>query len=139
MAATPSKPITTVVSYPSKDPKTGAPLTFNMEYYLSKHMPLIDKVWGKHNMLRWHIHQFPSPDPVTGEAPPYGVQTTIYWETVEDFKAAMADAGSAVTGKDVERFSNVWPVIWTGEVAGSEERGGVEENMKSFVYGEGGL
>lgn len=139
MATGTNKLIATVVAYPAVDPKTNEPLTFDMPYYLSKHMPLIDKVWGKHGLLRWHITQFPNPDPFTGEAPLYGVQTTLYWNKIEDFQAAMADPGSQVTGKDVARFSNVHPVIWTGEVAGSQERDGVERNIAEFVYGEGGL
>jgi uncharacterized protein (TIGR02118 family) len=135
-----TKPLlATVVAYPSMHPTTSTPLQFNMPYYLSTHMPLIHKVWGPHGLLRWHIAQFPNPDPVTGEAPLYGVQTTLYWKSVEDFKAALADPGSQLTRKDVERFSNVMPVIWTGEVAGTGEREEIERDGREFVYGEGGL
>jgi hypothetical protein len=90
-------------------------------------------------MISWTITQYPSPDPVTGQNPPYGVQTTLYWNSVADFQAAMADEGSKVTGADVARFSNVWPVIWTGEVAAQEARDAIEKDMKEFTYGEAGL
>jgi uncharacterized protein (TIGR02118 family) len=131
--------VTTHVAYPSKDPKSGDAITFDMPYYLSKHMPLIDKVWGPHGMIRWNITEFPEKDPLNGEPLPYRVQTTVYWKSIDDFKAAMADPNSQVTGKDVQKFSNVWPVIWVGGVAGSGDRDGIERNIKEFVYGEGGL
>ncbi|KAJ4368415.1 hypothetical protein N0V83_006772 [Neocucurbitaria cava] len=41
----PSTNITAVVSYPSKHPESGEALKFNMEYYLSTHMPMIEKTW----------------------------------------------------------------------------------------------
>lgn len=41
---TSDKRIAVVVSYPATDPKTGDALKFDMDYYLAKHMPLIDKV-----------------------------------------------------------------------------------------------
>ena len=131
--------ITVVVAYPSTDPKTSDAIKFNMPYYLSTHMPLIDKVWGPHGMLRWSITEFPDPDPFSGQAPPYRVQTTLHWKSVEDFKAAMGDEGSKVTGEDVKNFSNVWPVIWVGTVTGSQGREEMEENMKNVVYGQAGL
>lgn len=132
-------PVAVVVSYPSTDSKTSDPLKFDMDYYTSKHMPLIDKVWGPHGMLSWSINTFPNPDPFSGQAPPYGVQTTVIFESVDAFKAAMADEGSKVTGEDVANFSNVFPAIWTGEVGAKEGKEGIEKNRKEFVYGKAGL
>lgn len=90
-------------------------------------------------MLSWSINTFENPDPVTGQAPLYGVQTTIHWASVDDFKAAMADEGSQVTGADVAHFSNVFPLIWTGQTAASGNKEQIEKNRKEFVYGEAGL
>jgi hypothetical protein len=42
------------------------------------------------------------------------VQTTCYFEYVEDIMLAL-DKGSAETRPDVEKFSNVFPVLWVGE------------------------
>ena len=78
---------------------------------------MIEKAWSPFNMRSWTINQFPNPDPVTGQAPPYGVQTTIYWDSVDDFKAALGGPMKDETAKDVSVFSNVFPVIWVGEIA----------------------
>jgi uncharacterized protein (TIGR02118 family) len=109
-----------VVAYPSKHSETGEALRFDMEYYLSEHMPMIEKAWRPFGMRSWSVNQFPDPDPVTGQAPPYGVQTTVYWDKVEDFKAALSGPMKDETAKDVSVFSNVFPVIWVGEISGTK-------------------
>ncbi len=109
--------VAAVVAYPSKHPETGEDLKFDMDYYLSGHMPMIEKAWSPFGMRSWTINQFPNPDPFTGQAPPYSVQTTIYWDKVDDFKAAMNGPMKDETAKDVSVFSNIWPQIWVGEIA----------------------
>jgi uncharacterized protein (TIGR02118 family) len=109
-----------VVSYPSKHAETGDDLKFDMNYYLSDHMPLIEKAWGPFGMRSWSINQLPNPDPVTGQAPPYGVQTTIYFDTVDDFKKALGGPMAEECSNDVKKFSNVYPSIWVGEITGTQ-------------------
>lgn len=104
-----------VVAYPSKHPETGEPLKFDMEYYLSGHMPLIHKAWSPFGMKSWSINQLPDPDPM-GQSPPYRVQTTIYWEKPEDFTAALNGPMKDECAEDVKKFSNIFPVIWIGEI-----------------------
>lgn len=106
--------IAAVVAYPSKHPETGDPLQFDMEYYLSTHMPMIERAWGPCGLKSWSINKFQDPCPATGQTPPYLVQTTCYFDSVGDFKAALEN-GSKETKPDVEKFSNVFPVIWVGE------------------------
>jgi uncharacterized protein (TIGR02118 family) len=106
--------IAAVVAYPSKHPETGEPLQFDMKYYLSTHMPLIESVWGPHGLKSWSINEFPSPCPLTGQTPPYLVQTTAYFDSMEELKNAL-EKGSEKSRPDVEKFSNVFPVIWVGE------------------------
>jgi hypothetical protein len=61
------------------------------------------------------VHQqFQDPCPISGQTPPYFFQTTCYFDTIDDFKAAL-EKGSEETKPDVEKFSNVFPVIWVGE------------------------
>lgn len=110
--------ITSVVGYPSKHPESGEALKFDMEYYLSTHMPMIERVWGAHGMTSWSITEFPNPCPLTGQTPPYLVQTTCYFDTVDNLKTAF-EKGAATTVPDVEKFSNVFPVVWIGEATKS--------------------
>jgi uncharacterized protein (TIGR02118 family) len=106
--------IAAVVGYPSKHPETGEALTFNMDYYLSTHMPMIKRAWGPYGLASWSIITFPPTCPLTGNTPPYLVQTTCYFDTVENLKKAF-EKGADETGPDVANFSNVFPHIWIGE------------------------
>lgn len=112
--STPHDLVATVVGYPSKHPESGENLVFDMDYYLSSHMPLIEKVWGQYGLQSWSITTFPDPCPVSARKPPYLVQTTCYFDTVENLKLAL-ETGASQTVPDVEKFSNVFPEVWVGE------------------------
>lgn len=122
--------IAAVVAYPSKDPESGEALKFDMAYYISTHMPLIERVWGPHGLRSWSINQFPNPCPLSGGTPPYSVQTTCYFDSVEDLTTAL-EKGAEETKPDVEKFSNVFPVIWVGDTGASNSTaGGIAENAR---------
>jgi uncharacterized protein (TIGR02118 family) len=106
--------VAAVVAYPSKHPETGDALQFDMKYYLSDHIPLIQSVWGPHGLKSWSINEFPNPCPLTGQTPPYLVQTTCYFDSIEELKTAL-EKGGEKSRPDVEKFSNIFPVIWVGE------------------------
>jgi uncharacterized protein (TIGR02118 family) len=107
--------VAAVVSYPSLHPDTKEPLKFDMTYYLSTHMPLIHKAWSPFGMKSWSINQFASPDAL-GQTPPYGVQTTIYWEKEQDFVDALNGPMREECSEDVKKFSNIYPSIWIGGI-----------------------
>ncbi|KAF2750094.1 hypothetical protein M011DRAFT_474574 [Sporormia fimetaria CBS 119925] len=107
-----------VVAYPSTHPETSEPLQFNMSYYLSHHLPLIERVWAPYGLQSWSINEFQNPCPLTGKTPPYLVQATVYFDTLENFRIALEKA-VAETGPDLENFSNVQPVVWVGGEKGT--------------------
>jgi uncharacterized protein (TIGR02118 family) len=107
-----------VVSYPSKT-ESGEPLQFDMDYYFSGHMPLIEKAWAPFGMKSWHVNRVPDKD-VLGQSPPYGVITTIYFDTPEDFVKALTGPMANECSEDVKKFSNVMPSIWVGNVTGTK-------------------
>lgn len=109
-----SAKIASVVGYPSKHSETGEALVFDMDYYLSTHMPMIERLWGPYGLESWSINTFPATCPLTGNTPPYLVQTTCYFDTVENLKTAF-EKGASESQPDVAKFSNVFPVIWIGE------------------------
>lgn len=77
-------------------------------------MPMIERAWVPYGLTSWSINEFPDPCPLTGEKPPFLVQTTCYFGSIEELKKAL-EKGSEKTKPDVEKFSNVFPVIWVGE------------------------
>lgn len=50
--------VSCVVAYPSTT-KEGGETTFDMDYYLSTHMEMIDRFWKKHGMKSWEVQSFP--------------------------------------------------------------------------------
>jgi uncharacterized protein (TIGR02118 family) len=56
-----------------------------------------------------------------GSTPPYIVCTTIYWDSVDNLKAALGAPEAKETSADVARFTNVYPTIWISDVVGSKK------------------
>ncbi|KAE9965897.1 hypothetical protein EG327_000298 [Venturia inaequalis] len=102
--------IACTVLYPNE-----ADATFNMDYYLSTHMPLVHKHFGSHGMQSWSVIEFqPGPD---GAKPQYSVQATLVFEKAEQVSKALEAEGTVVFG-DVPNFSNKQPVFLMGDVKG---------------------
>ncbi|PVI03573.1 hypothetical protein DM02DRAFT_612193 [Periconia macrospinosa] len=104
------------LSFASFHPTTNEPLQFNMTYYLESHIPLVESLWGPQGAASWDIVEFQNPDPFTGESPPYLFQSTVNWNASQDkiIKAVLDNV--PVTGPDVDRFSNIQPIIWYGNI-----------------------
>lgn len=109
--------IAAVVAYPSQHPESGEKLIFDIDYYLASHRPMIERTWGPHGLKSWSINTFADSCPLTRTRPLYLVQTTCYFEKVDNLKLALEKGGDE-TRPDVEKFSNVFPVIWVGQVGG---------------------
>ncbi len=110
---------TSLVSLTVHDMAILAPTKFDMAYYFSTHMPMIDKYWGPYGMKSWSVAEFSPALSLDGSMPPYIVQTTVYWDSVEDLKKALGAPESEETGADIAKFSDVHPVIWVSEVQGA--------------------
>jgi uncharacterized protein (TIGR02118 family) len=93
-----------VVAYPRKD---GA--TFNKEYYLSTHMPLVEKYWKKHGLKSYAVTELNADGPYT-----YSV--VMEFDSYEGFGAAAADPNTKEVMDDVPNFSNEQPVLVHGAV-----------------------
>ncbi|KAI0199772.1 hypothetical protein F4808DRAFT_198979 [Astrocystis sublimbata] len=87
--------------------------TFDMEYYLAKHMPLVQKEWTSYGLKSWKVAKF------TNEESPYAVQAWLEWESKEHADKGIASAGGANVFADVPTFSNVKPVVLSGDEVGS--------------------
>ncbi|ROV99553.1 hypothetical protein VMCG_06356 [Cytospora schulzeri] len=84
--------------------------TFDMEYYQTKHMPLVSAKWANFGLKQYFVADLRA-------APgPYSIQTTMVWEgTLENFQKAVAETGAEVMG-DVANFSSEKPTLLTGTV-----------------------
>lgn len=79
---------------------------FNMDYYLSTHMPLADSKWKSLGLEKWEVV-----DLVEG---PYSAQAILHFKDMDAFKAASGGPSAPEVFGDVPNFSNEEPVIIVG-------------------------
>ncbi len=96
------------VMYPHSDGKT-----FNMDYYETKHMPMVAGYLGE-NLVKYTIEKgLASGLPNT--ALPYMAIGTFYVKSLSDYQAAIAPNRDAIRA-DFANYTNVAPVILISEV-----------------------
>ncbi len=76
--------------------------TFDMDYYLSTHIPLVEELFQPVSI---EVNEGVS-GAEEGSPPPYAVMTDITFATLEDLQNAVATHGAEVIG-DIPNFTNV--------------------------------
>ncbi len=98
------------VLYPNEDDTK-----FDMSYYLSTHMPLVQEKFGPFGLKGYTVVDYkPGPD---GAKPAFCTGCTLIWEKADDLLAALGSGEPAqkVLG-DITNFTNKSPIFIGGEV-----------------------
>lgn len=93
-----------IVAYPRKEGST-----FDKEYYLSKHMPLVKKHWKKHGLRSYAVTELNADGPYTYSA-------VLEFESLEGIGAAVQDRNTNEVMDDAKNFSSEPPVLLHGAV-----------------------
>ncbi|CEJ81750.1 hypothetical protein VHEMI01863 [[Torrubiella] hemipterigena] len=80
---------------------------FDMDYYLSKHMKIVQENWGSLGLQSWEILQFP-------EDAPYQVQATLKWDSLDSYKAAASGPSATAVFGDIPNYTTAKPVSLAG-------------------------
>ncbi|KAF3400146.1 hypothetical protein F1880_008454 [Penicillium rolfsii] len=96
----PAKKVAVQVIYPA-----SAASTFDMDYYMKTHIPLVEKRWGPEGLLSWVVF-------AGVEDADYHVQAVLTWESLEAYNARTGEE----IANDINNFTNVLPYRWIGEV-----------------------
>ncbi|KAK3675282.1 hypothetical protein LTR78_004792 [Recurvomyces mirabilis] len=96
---------TTTVLYPEGT-------KFNMEYYMSSHMPFVGKKLGPHGLKSWKVLEFPA-------GSPFCVQATLEWESQQKFETAGASPEMKEVLDDVPNFADKQPTLMPGTIKGT--------------------
>src|ERR1044072_9724412 len=96
------------VMYPYAEGKT-----FNMEYYETKHMPMVAKFLGS-NLVKYTIEKGLASG-IPNQPLPYMAIGTFYVKRLEDYQAAMGPKRDAIRA-DFANYTNITPVILVSEV-----------------------
>lgn len=99
------------IMYPFAEGKT-----FNMEYYETKHMPMVAKFLGS-NLVKYTIEKGLSSG-IPNQPLPYIAIGTFYVKSLDDYQAAIAPNRDAIR-TDFANYTNIAPVILVSEVVGS--------------------
>jgi uncharacterized protein (TIGR02118 family) len=96
------------VMYPFAEGKT-----FNMEYYESKHMPMVAGYLGS-NLVKYTIEKGVASG-IPNQPLPYMAIGTFYVKSLEDYQAAIGPNRDAIRA-DFPNYTNATPVILVSEV-----------------------
>ncbi|KAE8449531.1 hypothetical protein EG329_008140 [Mollisiaceae sp. DMI_Dod_QoI] len=82
---------------------------FDMNYYLTSHMPLVEKQFTPHGLQKWTVVK-PEPDNL------YVAQCILYFKDQKGFEEALGGAANILS--DVPNYTDVQPVHFAGGVVG---------------------
>ena len=96
------------VMYPSGEGKT-----FNMEYYETRHMPMVASFLGS-NLVKYTIEKGLASG-IPNQPLPYMAIGTFYVKSLDDYQAAIGPNRDAIRA-DFANYTNTAPVILVSEV-----------------------
>ena len=96
------------VFYPSGENKT-----FNMDYYLNTHLPMVSGLLG--DLLKGATAEKGLGGAAPGSPAPFLAMGNMYFDSVEDFGKAFGPNAEKIMG-DLPNFTNTEPIIQISEV-----------------------
>nr|WP_299384224.1 EthD family reductase [Allomuricauda sp.] len=96
------------ILYPSSDGST-----FNMDYYATKHMPMVAELMGE-SLKHWSIDKG-----ISGRTPeeplPYMAIGYLYFDQLSDYQESFGPNAKQIVG-DIPNYTNVQPVVQISEI-----------------------
>ena len=90
---------------------------FDHDYFVNKHMPLVQQRLGGLGLRRWEVDKG-----VAGGAPgapaPFVAAAHLYFDSIEAFQKAMAPHGKELFA-DVPNYTNINPQVQIAEIVHS--------------------
>jgi uncharacterized protein (TIGR02118 family) len=81
---------------------------FDMDYFVCRHLPLVDRVWGAALIRREIDAGLAGPGP--GTRPTYVAMAHLYFESIESFQAALGPQHKELE-KEAPEFTDITPII----------------------------
>ncbi len=84
------------------------------QYYVTKHAPIVTRVWGALGMQRTEIRKLTAA--ADGSTPPYQIIFSAYFPSMETFQAALRHPSNAEVMNDIKNYYDGTPDIFFGDV-----------------------
>jgi uncharacterized protein (TIGR02118 family) len=97
------------VLYPHADGRR-----FDMDYFVNRHLPLVDQTWGPALLRREIDAGLSGAGP--GTPPPYVAMAHLYFESLQTFLAALGP-GQKELEKEAPAFTDITPIIQVSQLA----------------------
>jgi uncharacterized protein (TIGR02118 family) len=95
-------------AYPRQEGKT-----FNMEYYIHTHLPMVQKKFGPFGLRKIEVDQ--GIEGPGGASSPFFAIGYLYFDALADFQKCYAAVGAEVVG-NIPLYTDVTPMIQVGDV-----------------------
>ena len=93
----------------------GPETKFDLDYYLSKHMPLVKERWSPHGLSQAQVIKGVSK--ADGSAPLYQIVALLTFNSLDDFKAAGKAHGREIFA-DIPNFTDTETTVQINEILG---------------------
>lgn len=104
-------PVTSLILY-EQAPDT----TFNMQYFLSTHMGLVQENWGEHGLTGWRVLHLTKG--LQDSAPAFRVAVLLEWESAEAAEAAVSSEAAGKVFGDTPNYTDIKPLFMVGGEVG---------------------
>ena len=98
-----------LVLYPNEDDAT-----FDMDYYISTHMPLVADNWKQYGLQGWEVIKLEGG--LGGAKSHSSVQATLIWKDEASLGKAVGSPEAKAVFDDVPNFSNKGPSFASGSI-----------------------
>jgi|SRR4051812_18058210 uncharacterized protein (TIGR02118 family) len=89
--------------------------TFDQDYYLKTHIPLVKERWTSQGLEKIQIvRAAATPD---GSPPSFSIMALLSFSSAADFQTAAATHGTEIFA-DIPKFTNVSPIVQINDVVG---------------------
>jgi uncharacterized protein (TIGR02118 family) len=90
---------------------------FDFDYYILKHMSLVEKAWKPAGIEAWQVIRFEKT--IDGATPPYLAMAVVTFNGQDGANLALTLKETPEVVGDVPNFTNLKPILMLGDVAGT--------------------
>ena len=94
--------------------KNSPDAKFDVDYFMNHHIPLLQNLVGD-KVSSMAVEQGIGGGPAPGAPAPFVAMAHLYFDTMENFQASMAQGAEAIM-KDIPNYTNCEPVIQISQV-----------------------